>query len=138
MAMVMFKSRVDGLDEQWDVASAGTWALKGERATQKARLVMEERNLDLSDHRSRTVDEELLRSYALILTMEKGHKEAISIEFPDVKDRIYLLSEMVGEDHDIRDPVGGSMEDFRETVEELDRILTEGFEKITELAGDSE
>ena len=70
--------------------------------------------------------------------MEKGHKEAISIEFPEVKEKVYLLSEMVGEYHDIRDPIGGTMDDFRETVEELDRILTDGFEEISRLAGVSE
>ena len=138
MAMVMFKSQVDQLDEEWDVASAGTWAGEGARATPMARLSMSARGLDLSDHRSQLVGEDLLRSYALILTMERGHKEALGIEFPEVKDKVYLLSEMVGENHDIRDPIGGSMDDFRDTVEELDRILTDGYEEISKLAGESE
>jgi protein-tyrosine-phosphatase len=138
MAMVMFGSMVEQLDERWEVDSAGTWAIPGERATRKARRSMEELGLDLSDHRSRPVDEELLRSYALILTMEKGQKEGINIEFPQFKKKVYLLSEMVGENHEIRDPIGGSMDDFRETVAELDRILMGGFEEISKLAGDPE
>lgn len=135
MAMAIFKSKVDNLEGEWDVASAGTWAVEGERVTPKAQQLMMEQGLDLSNHRSRLVEEEMLRSYNLILTMEKGHKEAIRVEFPEVRDKVYLLSEMVGETHDVRDPIGGSIDDFRETVAELDRILTEGYEQISKLAG---
>jgi hypothetical protein len=49
--------------------------------------------------------------------------------------RVYLMSEMVEENREIRDPVGGTAFDFRDTARELDRILTEGFDKIRQLAG---
>jgi len=36
--------------------------------------------------------------------------------------------------YDIQDPVGGSLADFRETLHEIENILTRGFELITRLA----
>jgi protein-tyrosine phosphatase len=81
------------------------------------------------------VTKQILDRFNLVLTMEQGHKEALRAEFPQCADRVFMLSELVGERHDIRDPIGGSLVDFRATVKELDRILTEGYEKIKQLAG---
>ncbi len=134
MAMAIFQEKVADEKDVWQVESAGTWALVGEPAANKSRLVMDERGFDLVMHRSRAVSKELLGSFDLILTMEIGHKEALQIEFPEVAERIYVLSEMVDMKYDINDPIGRSVEDFRETADELDYILTKGYEKIVSLA----
>jgi protein-tyrosine-phosphatase len=70
--------------------------------------------------------------------MEKGQKEALQIEFPGISERVYTVSEMVGDDFDIRDPIGGPLVDFQETADELERILKEGYSKITQLAKESD
>ncbi len=76
----------------------------------------------------------MLQAADLILTMEKGHKEAITAEFPEIAGRVYLLTEMVGSSHDIHDPYGLEMEAYRETALEIDEYLSDGFEKILALA----
>jgi protein-tyrosine-phosphatase len=129
----MVNDREDDADE-WRIDSAGTWAIDGLPAAEKSQLVLGERGYDLSDHHSKVVDSNLLRSFNLILTMENGHKEAIIAEFPEVKERVYLLNEMVGKSEDIRDPIGGSYSDFYDTVSELESILTDGYDRIVELA----
>ena len=62
--------------------------MEGFPATANAIQAMEERGLELRDHRSRKVTEELLSPYNLILTMESFHKEAIQVEFPNYASKV--------------------------------------------------
>jgi protein-tyrosine-phosphatase len=78
----------------------------------------------------------MLSEFNLVLVKEDTHKEVLKLAFPECSDRIYMLSEMVGEFYDIVDPIGRSLADFEETALEMERILTEGFEKISILAVD--
>ena len=135
MAEALWRSRL-AEEAGWRVESAGTWALDGQLAARYAQQVLKGRGSDLSQHRSRVVDKELLESFNLILVMEQGHKEALRFEFPGVASRVYLLSEMVDESRDIHDPIGGSLLDFEDTAREIDRILEKGSEKIRRLAGE--
>lgn len=136
MAMALFRAKLGEQADSWRVESAGTWALEGEAAHPKAQLALAERGLDLSQHRSRSVSDELLRGFNLILTMETSHKEALRLEFPDIVSRVYLMSEMVGQTFNVLDPVGGSEEDFRIAAQDIDQILSDGFERIVQLAQD--
>ena len=102
----------------------------------KYQLVLQEHGIDLNDHASRTVTGIMLSEFNLVLVMEDNHKEVVKLAFPEYTDRIYMLSEMVGEIFDIVDPIGRSLADFEETALEMERILTEGFEKISILAAD--
>jgi protein-tyrosine phosphatase len=114
--------------------SAGTWALDGQPAARFARLVAAKNGLDLSAHRARIVTAALLEPFDLILVMERGHKEALRVEFPQVAGRVFLLAEMVGARWEVPDPMGGALPDFEQTYRELDDLLTRGLEKIMELA----
>ena len=137
MAEGLMKHKVLNKNEEWFVGSAGTWAINGEPAALNSQRAMQEMEIDIRSHRSRLVTRELLDSYQLVLTMESGHKEALRVEFPEYASRIYLLSEMVGKKFDIADPIGGPMVDFRETANEIDRIIMDGFKKIEILSGES-
>ena len=119
---------------EWQVESAGTWATDGRSAHPDMCIAAEEAGLDLYHHRARNVDNVLLSSYDLILTMEQSHKEALQIEFPSIRNRVFLLSEMLGVTYDIPDPIGGPLEDYRTTVKELTRLLKLSLPRITELA----
>lgn len=136
MAEALFKRLLSerGLTEIWRVASAGTWALKGSPAVEKVRRVLAERQIDVGDHVARGVHLEMLESFDLILTMEKGHKEALKAEFPSIAGKVFLLSEMAGLDEDVEDPIGGPLADFEETAQKLETILARGYPRIEELA----
>ena len=108
--------------------------MEGEPAATKTQLVLKERGINLGVHRSRSVTQEMLRTFNLILTMERGHKEALRAEFPEFSGRIFLLSEMVDSQRDIGDPIGGPLIDFQDAAREIDQILTQGFDKICQLA----
>lgn len=116
--------------KEWIVDSAGTWAEDGEMATRNSRVVMAERGLDISSHRSQTVSEEMLQNYDLILTMEHGHKEALQVEFPQFAHRVFLLSEMSGAVTPISDPYGGPIEAYQETANKIEKMLVKGMQRI--------
>ena len=136
MAMAIFRARLGPESARWRIESAGTWAVEGEPAANRARYVMQARGLNLNDHSSRVVTRMLLRQFNLILTMEHGQKEALRAEFPEVGRRVYLLGEMAGIEIDVRDPIGGMTIDFEETALELERLIEIGFERISLLAQD--
>ena len=128
LAEALFREMVSAQAQKWEIASAGTWASAGQRAAKNTREILTQRGIDVSNHRSQPVARELLEMFPLILVMEKGHKEALRVEFPDLASRVYLLSEMVGEQLDIYDPIGGSLFDFEDMAKEVERYLQDGFE----------
>lgn len=134
MAMAIFKSKVKDELTNWRIESAGTWAVEGMPASSNSQQVLADRQIDLSNHLSRPIDVIDLNEFDLILVMEHGHKEAIQIEYPEVSKRVHLLWEMVGKKKDVHDPYGGRLVDYADTADEIDRILTEGMERIKELA----
>ena len=95
---------------------------------------MSNRELDIEDHRSQPVNGKMLNTFDLILTMEQRHKESLSIEFPEISNRIYVITEMVGSSYDIWDPVGASLAEFENTADELEGIITRGYTNIKRLA----
>jgi protein-tyrosine-phosphatase len=118
----------------WRIESAGIWAQNGQPACAGALTAMRSRGLNISGHRSREVNAELLDSFSLILTMEKSQQEAIRVEFPQVAGRVYLLGEMAGKPADVRDPYGGEQRDYEATAAELSGLITGGMKKIIQLA----
>ena len=134
--MGLMRKLVQASGSDWRVESSGTWAINGEPAAINTQKVLEARGIDIRSHRSRLITRELMRQFNLILTMERGHKEALSIEFPDLAGRVHLLSEMVGDVYDINDPIGGPLVDFQDTAKEIDQIFSDGFEKIEALSED--
>lgn len=119
----------------WKVESAGTWTKIG--VPVPAFVIQIAKSLDLpklENHRTRQVDHELLAQFDLIIVMEAGHKEALCIEFPTIKKRIYMLSEIVeGTRYDIPDPVSPGI-DPDDVVKELKLLINEGQDKIFRLA----
>jgi protein-tyrosine-phosphatase len=133
IAMAIFRNLVQDDQEEWQVASAGTWAIEGLPATPKAQIVLQKKGLDISDHRSQPINQELIDRFDLILTMEKNHKEALVIEFPHKAKNIYMFSEMIGLVYDVPDPIGKSLIDFQNTCDEIEQTLKSGLHKIRRL-----
>ena len=119
----------------WSVGSAGTWAQPGlppdARALQDAR----QKGLNIKSHRSRQINGNILSISNLVLVMERGQKEAIQIEFPKEREKIYLLSEVAtGIPYDIPDPIGPDSATHQEIANELYELVKRGFQNICNLA----
>jgi len=121
----------------WAVGSAGTWTQPGlapdARALKDARI----RGLDIKAHRSRQVNANILTQSNLVLVMEAGQKEALQVEFPNEREKIYLLSEVAdGISYDIPDPFGPESGTHQEIAYELYDLIKRGFENICKLSID--
>jgi len=122
-----------GLGQRVAVRSSGTWAVDGVPASPHAVTVLRRRGVDIAGHRSRELDAELIATSDLVLVMTAGHAEAILAEFPEAHGKVLRFSALAGGDWDIADPVGGSVEDYAATADELARLIEAGWAII---AGD--
>jgi protein-tyrosine-phosphatase len=123
----------------WSVGSAGTWAQPGLPPDARALEVARKRKLDIKSHRSRQVNAVLLCQSNLVLVMEAGQKEALQVEFPKERKKIYLLSEVADTTpYDIPDPFGPDSGTHQEIASELYELINGGFENICKLALDTD
>jgi len=134
-ALLQRKLAENGLADSYCVRSAGTWAQNGLPASAYARLVMAEKGLDLSSHLSHELTAQDVAQAALILVMTQYHKEALVTEFPEARDRVFLLSEMAGKHFDIADPFGTALINYQYCADELENLIEEGYEEILRLVG---
>jgi protein-tyrosine-phosphatase len=107
------------------VSSAGTGAYDGAPASEGAFLVALESSLDLSDHRARLLDREVVASANLILAMSRGH--VTRVERLGGGGKVYLLGDYAGRadpDAEVRDPYGGDVETYRATLRQLQGLLS--------------
>jgi protein-tyrosine-phosphatase len=123
-----------GLDGEFEVRSAGTWALDGSPAASYARQVMAERGIAISDHRAHMVTQRDVATAGLILVMEEGHREALLAEFPTGRSKVYLLTEIIGKRYDIADPFGSDIDDYARCATHLANIIDSGFDQVVALA----
>ena len=132
MAEVILRQRLARMSftDGWELASAGMWAVGGIPAIEGAQKVMAERGMDLSGHQSSLLSAEMVDAFNLILVMEMDHKKALQEEFPALKNRVFLLSEMAGEKLDVDDPVGKPLEEYRRTADLITRFIDSGFDRI--------
>lgn len=120
--------------ESWHIDSAGTWAKTGEPALLVVSAAAQRLGIELSGHRSKRVNRELLMEQDLILVMQSSHRESLQFEFPDLKDRIYLLSFVLERgSYDIVDSMGTENE-VTDIVQEMHALIQRGFRYICVLA----
>jgi protein-tyrosine-phosphatase len=119
-----------GLDDI-EIASAGTSAWEGAPASDGSLLVGLERGLDLGDHRARQLTRSMVQEADVILAMGPHHLERIDTFGGGRK--AHLLTSFASHgriDRGISDPIGGELEVYRATVEELDREIRRAFDRI--------
>jgi protein-tyrosine-phosphatase len=133
-ALLRARLRQDPERRDWQVVSAGTWAAEGRAASKDAIAEMSQRGIDIQAHRSRGIDEALVRGANLILVMTRDHAEGLAVAFPEHTDRLYLLSDMIGETYDIFDPYGGTRLEYSTVARELERLIDAGYDRIVSLA----
>lgn len=137
MAEAMLKEllRRDRKNRLYHVRSAGTWTRDGLTASPLALQTMKELGLDISTHRSHHLASEDIQEANLIIVMTQDHEEALGVEFPQAREKIYLLSEMADKRYDIEDPSGsGSLTLHRTCGQEIKELLEKGYSRILELA----
>src|SRR5205807_5663272 len=94
MAEALLRHRLEGRRVDVHVGSAGL-RFTGEPASANGVDVLAERGLDLSAHRSRIVDRDLLEGTGLVLAMSREHLREAVLALPDIWPRAFTLKELV-------------------------------------------
>lgn len=118
---------------EWIVGSAGSWVQDLLPPTPEAFIEAAKRGLDLSSHISVGIEELDLDSIDLLLVMEQGQKESISLDFPKLSEKTYLLSELSGPPFNIPDPYV-TKESCDVIAQEIETLIKDNVEKIKFLA----
>lgn len=126
LAAALLRRHLDRIPTLTDIAvvSAGTSAWDGAPASEGSYLVALEQGLDLSNHRARMLTADLVRRADLILTMTDAH--ALRIADLGGAEKVHSLASYAGESngaHDVPDPFGGDVTQYREVAATLDRLL---------------
>jgi len=119
---------------QWIVESAGTWVESGLPVPEITLKVADRLKLvGLNGHVTRQIDHDILDRFNLIIVMEMGQKEALQSEFPSVRDRLCMLSEIAdGLSYDIADPAHPGVNPY-EVGKEISGLVTRGTPEILRL-----
>jgi protein-tyrosine-phosphatase len=114
-----------------DIASAGTSAWEGAPASDGALLVGMERRLDLSTHRAQALSARLVASSDLVLAMGPHHLERV--EALGGAGKSWLLTDYASHGGSLRpisDPIGGDLEVYRTTTDELEQEIRRAFDRL--------
>jgi tRNA threonylcarbamoyl adenosine modification protein (Sua5/YciO/YrdC/YwlC family) len=116
-----------GLSGKVYIDSAGTSTFAGIGAAPNTVSVMKDEGIDVSGHKGKNINRDILKRSDIIFVMERFHKSAIINIMPEIKDRVRLLKE----GQDIPDPIGRPIEEYKNTLsaikEEVGNIFLEIF-----------
>jgi L-threonylcarbamoyladenylate synthase len=102
-----------------NIASAGSFAMPGARATPQAAQAVKAMGLDLTRHRSKALTVELIHQADVIFTMGKSHARAVTAMVPSAEDKVATLDP----EHDIEDPIGGELALYEEVATQLKTLI---------------
>jgi protein-tyrosine phosphatase len=103
-------------DKALFAASAGLTALPGNPATALAQQAAVEHGVDLSDHRAKSVTEELIDWSDLVLVMEQSQQTGLLSSFPEAAAKVRRMRHFArfgSKTRDIADPYGLNYEAYR-------------------------
>ena len=100
--------------DRWEIASAGTHGLEGNRAEPHAVRAMRSFDIDISGHRARQVSADMIDRAKWVLVMEKTHQRWLERHLKIQTPEIYRLTDFTEHPmvRDIPDPYGGSLQTY--------------------------
>jgi len=111
------------------VRSAGVATGGGSPATPEAIEAMKQAGVDISDHRSTPVNEDLIQDADVIFTMTTSHRNAVLVFDPKAAGKTRRLLD----EQDVADPIGGPQSLYLRTAE----LIRDGLrQRIAERYGD--
>lgn len=106
------------------VISGGTLNLKGHHAAQAAIIAMEEVGIDISEHYSQGISAPMLNVADTIIVMAPEHEDVLRRAVPKIGPKIVRIWQWADEElEEIEDPVGKSLDHFRQCRDLLNQCL---------------
>lgn len=122
-----------GMAERVIVSSAGLLAREGAPVDPAVADLVDRRGLALEKSESRQARNSDFRNADLILVATEQHRTSIFHWSPEDLYKVVLLSELVGESHDLADPIGLSPAEYRRTFAEIERCVDDGWDRLCRL-----
>jgi protein arginine phosphatase len=123
-----------GLSDQVEVRSAGTWGALGDAASVHAVQAARKQGVDISDHRASPLVRSLIREADLILTMDPSHLEEVLSQEPEAEGKAFVLTSYAdpetGDPNGVEDPYGSDLALYEGTFRELDDLLRRALPRI--------
>lgn len=109
-----------------EVHSAGIFAGEDGPISEHSIEAMKEIGIDISDYRSKSIDEDRIKKSDIILTMGNSHKRFIEEKYELAIGKTFTLLEYVyGFKSDIVDPYGGDLDIYKQTRDEIYQAIRE-------------
>lgn len=116
-----------GISGKVHVDSAGTSAFAGIGAAPNTISVLKDEGIDVSGHRGKNINKDILKRSDIIFVMESSQRDVIINMMPGIENKVRLLAEGA----DIADPIGQSIEEYKNVLgiikEEVENIFLEIF-----------
>lgn len=123
------------------VSSAGIGGLEGYPASGFAVEAAKNWDVDISSHRARQLSYQMIKTADLILAVSSEHADYVLREEPEARGKTYLLKSFPipykPSQEGVRDPIGGSLEQYNQTFLELDETVRRIEGDIVQLAKSS-
>lgn len=134
VAEVVLRERLVAIGfHDWSVKSMGIRAIGGQPAAPHSLSLMAERGIDLSEHRSRAFDLDLVESSTLVLCMEQAQVDWIYHAYPHQRGNIFTLSDMSYRQYDVPDPYGEALDAYRKMVSDVATLIEAGLPRIIDM-----
>lgn len=139
MAAALFNDHAEKMQKdssvQWQANSAGMHTGDGLAASENAVFVLQEIDIDISDHRSVQLTEELLTEADMVATMTRSQRDILQGMLPKQKDKIKTLSEWahnlnMESARDVLDPFAQPEAVYRETRDHLQSLIISLWQQI--------
>ncbi len=119
-----------GLADQVEITSAGVYGLTGEPASQPGVELLAKRNIDISGHVSRPLEDEEILAADIVIVMEESHRQVILASLPAARYKIVLFSELAALSNDMEDPYRKGPKAYRKTLATIDSTLDAGWNRL--------
>jgi protein-tyrosine phosphatase len=122
-----FKCDIDRLEQMgYKITSAGVMALDGTDASAEAVRVCDSKGIDITSHKSRRLNAEILKEADYIFAMSAGHKNDIIHLLPEAEQKCMLLENS----GDINDPIGTGAKGYETCGRTIEKAVNK---RISEL-----
>jgi protein-tyrosine phosphatase len=103
------------------ISSAGTHAATHLSISPNAKIILNEENIECTQHCAVQINKDIINNSDLILVMENVHKYTINMMSPESHGKVFLLGHWGN--FEIADPYQQSLEFFRDIKKQIDQGL---------------
>ncbi|HHL19038.1 MAG TPA: low molecular weight phosphotyrosine protein phosphatase [Thiothrix sp.] len=112
-----------------NVFSAGLSAVVGKTAEKTAMRLMQEKEIDMSDHCAQQLNTLLLSRADLVLVMEQAHLNTIHHNYPAARGKVFLLGKWIN-NKQIVDPYQKGEQAFQDSLHAIEASISGWQNKI--------